>query len=103
MAGHKIVSWRIYVANFSVLTVLMIATVWVAAYDFGGLNLAFALGISITKATLIVLIFMNVKYGSRLTWLFAAGGFAWFLILIGFILTDFVFVDLGSPYTTPLP
>lgn len=103
MAAHPIVPAQIYVKNFIALTMLMTATVLIAQLPLGMLNLPVALLIAITKATLIVLIFMNVKYSDPLTWVFAAAGFLWLLILIGITITDFVFYDFGSPYTAPLP
>ena len=47
----------------------------------GPLNNLIAMGIALTKATLVVLFFMQVKYGTRLIWLWAGLGFIWFLML----------------------
>jgi hypothetical protein len=33
---------------------------------------------------------MHVKYGSRLTWVFAAAGFVWLSILLSLTLTDYL-------------
>ena len=63
-------------------------TVWVAFQDFGVLNNIIALGIAGIKTVLVVLFFMHVKYGSRLTKIFAATGFLWLTILISFTLSD---------------
>lgn len=63
-------------------------TVWVAFQDFGALNNVIALGIAGIKTVLVVLFFMHVKYGSRLTKLFAVTGFVWLSILISFTLSD---------------
>lgn len=103
MAAHAIVPARYYVFNFAALMVLMVLTVWVARHDFGWLNLPIALLIAITKATLIVLIFMDVRRGTQLVMIFAAGGFLWFLIMVGFTITDFAAQDMGGVYTEPLP
>ena len=109
MAEHHIVPPKHYFINFGALTVLMFLTVWVARFDitiFPGANLVIALAIAITKASLIVLIFMDVRHGSHLTWLFAGAGFFWFLIMILVTLVDMnpgVHEAMGSPYTVPIP
>lgn len=61
----------------------MIATVFVSYLHLGPLNNLVALAIAVTKATLVVLFFMQVKYGTRLTWIWTALGFIWLLILFG--------------------
>lgn len=94
---------RFFVFNFCALACLMALTVVAAGIDFGGFNLAVAITIACTKMMLILLIFMNVKYSSRLAQIFAAAGFFWFLILIGFIMSDFVVPGYGTPYTVALP
>lgn len=82
MTGH-IIPASTYYKTFVLLMLLMIATVVVAQFDLGWLNLPIAAGIAITKATLVVLFFMGVKYGTRLTWLWAAMGFLWLVIMAG--------------------
>jgi cytochrome c oxidase subunit 4 len=43
-----------------------------------------------TKAVLIILWFMHVKAGTRLTWVFAAAAFVWLIIMFGLSLNDYV-------------
>jgi cytochrome c oxidase subunit 4 len=57
------------------------------------MNPVVAVTIAIAKATLIVLFFMNVKYSTRLTWIFVAAGFFWLIILFGLLLPDYVSRD----------
>ena len=99
MSGHHLVPARVYINNFLALTCLMILTI--VAYkikiDSAAIALSIALFLAICKASLIVLIFMNVKYSSHLTMIFAASGFVWFLILITFTLADYVFPHRGTP------
>lgn len=102
MADH-VVPARHYVYNFIALMVLMLLTVEAARHDWGAANLPIALVIAITKATLIVLIFMNVRNGTHLVWIFAGAGFLWLLIMISFTVTDFAVHSLGTAYTDPLP
>jgi cytochrome c oxidase subunit IV len=90
-----IVPIRVYVAIFAVLLVLTGTTTAAAFLDLGPLNTMIMLAIAVTKATLVVLYFMHVRYSSRLTWLVLCGGFAWLLILI--VITTNDMVQRGSP------
>jgi len=97
--GHKIVPLSYYVVVICALFVLMFATVYMAFWDVGPVaNVLIAIGIAVTKAVLIVLIFMNVYFSSRLTQIFVAGGFFWLLILFGLIIIDFLSREM---VTTP--
>ena len=42
------------------------------------------------KATLVILYFMHVRWSSRLTWVVAASGFFWLLIMFSFTMTDYL-------------
>jgi cytochrome c oxidase subunit IV len=85
---HHITPVAVYMKTFLTLLVLMIMTIVVSYWNLGVMNNVVAMVIAITKATLVVLFFMGVKYGTRLTWLWAALGFIWFLLLFG-ILSDY--------------
>ena len=39
---------------------------------------------------LVILIFMHVRYSTRLTWLFVAAGFIWLLIMIDLTMSDYL-------------
>lgn len=103
MHSHDLQPARVYYQTFVALVVLMILTLLVYVMPLGPIAFPIALAIAACKATLIVLIFMNVRYSSSLTMLFAAAGFFWLLILLIFILSDFVFPQHGTPFTGPLP
>ena len=75
MAGHHVVSWRVYVVIFLALAVLTVVTVQAAGHDFGPFNTVVALGIAAVKATLVMLFFMHVRYSPRLTTLVLFSGF----------------------------
>ena len=90
MAGHHVVSWRIYLAVFVALCLLTLITVQVTGHDFGRLNLIVALAIAVTKATLVVLYFMHARYSPRLTALVIAAGLAFFAILLFLTLSDYI-------------
>jgi cytochrome c oxidase subunit 4 len=88
--SHHIVPTRVYYLVFLVLMVGTAATVAVAYLDLGFLNTAVALGIAVTKATLVVLYFMHVRYSTRLTWVVVGSGFFWLGILIVLGLSDYL-------------
>jgi cytochrome c oxidase subunit 4 len=87
MSGH-IVPVRVYVTIFAVLLLLTATTVIVSGIDLGRLNTVVALTIAVTKALLVLLYFMHVRYGTRLTWLVVSAGFVWLGILIVFTMSD---------------
>ena len=90
MSDH-IVSVKVYVTVFLALCVLTVLTVAAAGFDFGGpLNLLVALGIAITKATLVVLYFMHARYAGGLTGIVIAASAAFFFILVFLTLSDYV-------------
>ena len=72
----------IYLAVFVALMVGTYLTVWAAGKDFGAFNTVVALGIAVTKATLVVLFFMHVKYSPRLTQLVVAAAVVFLALLI---------------------
>ena len=88
-----IVPLGVYLTIFAALMVLTGLTVWVAIVDLGAyswLHTPLALVIATAKATLVVLWFMHVKYGSRLIWVFLAAGLAWLVILLAITVGDYV-------------
>jgi cytochrome c oxidase subunit 4 len=91
MSEH-IVSKKVYFVIFGALMVLTLLTVIAANYDLGSekINTVVALAIAVTKAMLVVLYFMHVRYSSRLTWVVVAGGFLWLLIMIGLTMSDYL-------------
>lgn len=88
---------KTYVMVFSALMVLTAATVFVAYFDLGLLNNFVAMGIALTKASLVVLIFMHVRHGSKLTKMIALGGFLWLIFLFLFPLADYDTRGLFGP------
>jgi cytochrome c oxidase subunit 4 len=87
-----------YLAVFTALMVGTALTVWVAYHDFGIWNTPIALAIAIVKASLVILIFMHVKYGSRLVMLMAAAAFFWLFHMIVGTVADYMSRGyLGTP------
>jgi len=102
---HTVVPLKIYVRVFAALLMLTALTVGVSFIDLGGgrlhyANAMVAIGIAVTKATLVVLYFMHVRYGSRMIWVFVGAGVFWLLILIVLTLSD-VFTRHWIPSLPP--
>ena len=89
MSDH-VVSPKLYIVVFAALLLLTLTTVWAAGQDFGAYNTVVAVGIAITKATLVILFFMHVRWAGKLVQLFVASGFIWLVILIAITLADYV-------------
>ena len=89
MSGH-ISPKSTYYAIFGALMVLTAVTVAVAFVNLGTFNFPVALAIAITKATLVILFFMHVKYSSRLTKLFVGMAFFFLFVLFGLTMTDYL-------------
>jgi cytochrome c oxidase subunit 4 len=92
--SHEPVHPRVYFITYVALLVLMFLTIGV--YTWGesvhisaGVALILAMIIAVFKAVLVVFFFMQVKYSSRLTWLWAGLGFVWMFFLSGIVL-DYV-------------
>ena len=89
MSGH-VASKSSYYGIFGALMVLTAVTVGVAFVNLGTMNFPVALAIAITKATLVVLFFMHVKYSSRLTKMIVGMAFFFLIILFALTLTDYM-------------
>ena len=89
-ADHHIVSPVQYCMVFAALLIGTILTVVAAKFDMGVLNPVIALGIACTKAVIVILFFMHVKYQSKLVKLTVASGFFTFIVLITMTLTDYM-------------
>ena len=94
--AHHIVSPVVYVIILFSLLVGTALTVWASYVDLGIWNPIIALAIACTKATLVVLFFMHVKYSSKLTMLTVGAGIFMFLTLISMTLADYISRAWGS-------
>lgn len=88
MSVH-VVSRKSYFLVFVALIALTALTVYAAFLDLGPLNDVVMLTIAVIKATLVVLIFMHVRYSGRLIPLVVGSGFLWLLILLALALSDY--------------
>jgi cytochrome c oxidase subunit 4 len=94
--AHHIVGPGVYVAILFALLIGTALTVWASFIDLGPWNPVIALAIATSKATLVVLFFMGVKYSSKLTKLTVFAGIFTFMILISLTLADYISRAWGS-------
>ncbi len=90
MSSHHVPSIRMYLSVFAALLVFTAITVWVAGVDLGPLNTPVALGIAVTKGTLVILFFMGVRWNTPLTKTVAISGFVWLMILFAMGMNDYL-------------
>jgi cytochrome c oxidase subunit IV len=88
-SSNHIVSPRSYLLVFLALLALTATTTTVAFINLGPWNTVAALTIAFGKATLVVLIFMHIRWSSRLTQIVIAGGLFWLAILLALTFSDF--------------
>ena len=89
MSEH-ISSVKLYVTIWIALMAATILTVVAATIDLGAFNPIVALAIATTKAVLVVLFFMHVKYAhERLTKLVIVTAIFFFLILLALTMADY--------------
>jgi cytochrome c oxidase subunit 4 len=86
--GH-ILPVKTYLAVYVALLVLLVATVGAAYINIEPFNFALTMVIAVAKAVLILLIFMHVRYGERLVWVFSSAAFLWLVLLIALSLSDY--------------
>lgn len=104
--GHHIVTPTTYAKNLVLLMVLMVLTIVAAKWEALNVgiigNLLIALAIAFSKMTAIMLIFMHVKWSSRLVQVFAVCAFAFFSIFLAFTYSDYMTRwSWHSPMTSP--
>ena len=95
--SEKIVPKRVYFTIFFLLLFFTGLTWWVAQIDLGNgpWNTIVALVVAFTKALLVALWFMHIKYSKRLTQLVVASGLFWLVIIITLTLFDYSTRNMG--------
>ncbi|MGA3010324.1 MAG: cytochrome C oxidase subunit IV family protein [Terracidiphilus sp.] len=93
---HHIVGPGVYVTILLALLLGTGLTVWASFLELGAWNPVIALAIATTKAILVVLFFMHVKYSTKLTKLTVFAGIFTFLVLISMTLSDYISRAWGS-------
>jgi cytochrome c oxidase subunit IV len=77
-------------AGLIVLMLLTIAAAFLPHHAMGNWSIIIALAIATTKALLVILYFMHVKYTSPLVKVVVIAGFVWFFIALGLTFTDYL-------------
>ena len=90
-SGIHIAKDSLYFAILGALLVLTAVTVWVSFLDLGWANDIVALAVAFSKASLVILFFMHVKYLGNMTKLLVACGLVWMGLM--FLLT---YMDYAS-------
>ncbi len=81
---------KMYAIIFGLLMIGTASTVGASYLELGNFNAIVALAIAVTKAVLVVLFFMHIKYSSRLMKLTVAAGLFTFMALISMTMTDYI-------------
>ena len=89
MAEH-IVPIRIYSIIFAALLGLTAATCAISFLNLGRMNAVVALVIAFSKALLVALFFMHLRYSRRLMQIVFIAGLFWLGIMITLTMTDFL-------------
>jgi len=87
MPGH-VVPKKLYFLVFAALIFFTALTTGVAFVNLGKWNTVVALAIAVSKASLVVLFFMHLRWSSGLTRMALLAAFVWFAILITLTLSD---------------
>jgi cytochrome c oxidase subunit IV len=102
--GHPGNPVKFYIGVFALLMVMTLLTVYVAQFDLEGmfkdtpvikhasgvLNAIVALSIAVIKATAVIMIFMHVRWSSRLTQVIVVASVFWLLIMLSFTISDYI-------------
>jgi cytochrome c oxidase subunit IV len=94
---HSHPTHKVYYLVFLTLAIGTVLTYLVAFVDLGFMNPVIALIIACTKATLVILFFMHVRYSSKLTMVTITAGFFWLLIMITLDLSDYLTRGIAKP------
>lgn len=86
--SHHIIGYGQNTLVWCALLVLTAVTVWAASFDFGFLNVVVALTIATTKAGLVVLYFMHLRYEGWLLRFMVFMAFCILAIAIGLTFFD---------------
>ncbi|MDF1544286.1 MAG: cytochrome C oxidase subunit IV family protein [bacterium] len=77
-----------YLIIGSLLLALTAITVYISLFDFGSMNLIVAMAVAATKATLVALYFMHLKYDKKIFSIVFVGALIFLAIFIIFTMLD---------------
>lgn len=90
MSAHAHPTVKMFVAVWAALLVLTAITVGVATLDLGPFNAVVALTIATTKALLVLLFFMELRYSTPLTKIAVVSAIFFLFLLAGLTLSDYM-------------
>ncbi len=88
MGHHHVSSAAMFFNVLAILLVLTIVTVAVSRFDFGGANMLIAMGIASVKASLVIAIFMHMKWDTAINKIVFLSSFLFLSLLFIFTLAD---------------
>ena len=95
--GHHIIPFKTLAGIFGALVVLTVVTVLAAQVDLGPANVPLALAIALSKATLVAMFFMALKYDRPINTLVLSMGIIFVVVFLVFTWFDTGFRgDLGN-------
>jgi cytochrome c oxidase subunit IV len=87
---EHIVPIKTYAEVLAALLVLTATTCGVSFIDMGKMNAVVAVVIAFANATMVALVFMHLRYSSRLMSVVASAGLFWLGILIALTMGDYL-------------
>jgi cytochrome c oxidase subunit IV len=102
--SEKVVSRKLYLIVFLTLLFLTYLTTQISFFDLGYFNTAASVGIAVTKATLVLLFFMHVKYSESAVRVAVVAGIFWLGVLLLLALSDYLargVLPILNGYNTP--
>ncbi len=88
---HHILSYGMLASVLGALLLLTLVTIGVSYFDFGVFNVPIALAIASTKATLVLLFFMHLKYEGKVIAISFISTVIFLAIMITFTFWDVAF------------
>ena len=94
---HHILPVKTYVLTLLALLTLTAITVLVARFDFGTLNIVIAMGVAIVKASIVLLIFMGMRWEKGISWVLLLSGLSALILFFLLTFADVAYRDLRDP------
>jgi cytochrome c oxidase subunit 4 len=89
--SETIVRKRIYVYVWLALMILTAVTAGISRVNLGDWSAAVAMAIACTKAALVAMFFMHLRYEhSKIVWVWAVAGVFWLALLFFLSLADYL-------------
>ncbi len=94
---HHILPVKTYVLTLLTLLVLTAITVLVARFDFGALNIVVAMGVAMIKASIVLLIFMGMRWEKGISWVLLLSGLSALILFFLLTFSDIAYRDMRDP------